>query len=404
MSGCIGAFGRQKMSGAVAIGRSLFVAALLAGCSSVPDAINPVEWYKDATDMVTGRDRPEVASPRPAKGEFPDVNQAPDVERRAVPKGLMGDRGNAKYADPVRREPAPTKPLARRAPPAESQVAAAPAPAPAAAPKPAPAQATAAAVPPPPTVTTQPLPAPAPPVQVAQAEPAKAPPAQGKGSYVPSLGNRMPTARDTGPSSPPAAAPGSPPARPDISETVPLPQKRGGVQEFFQKRLAESRPTAPVAPAAVAMSSDGGRQPSLAGDDAAPVLIPPRGAHKAQHGARGVMQPPVPSATFQVATVEFAGGARLSARDTYAVKEVARLYRQTGGTIRIVGRAPSAIGSADPVAHMMSGLDASLARANAVAKALTKAGVPASKLYVGADPAPLQTGDANDGAQVFLDY
>jgi outer membrane protein OmpA-like peptidoglycan-associated protein len=388
MSGCIGAFRSWKLGGALAVGRSLFVAALLAGCSSVPDAINPVEWYKGATDMVTGRDRPEVASPRPARGEFPDVTQAPDSERRAVPKGLMADRGNAKYAEPVRREPTPTKPLARRAPPAQPQVAAAPQPAPAT-----------ATVPPPVAVTTQALPAAAA-GQVAQAEPAKP---QGKGSHVPSLDNRMPTARDAGPAAPPSAVQGGPPPRADIAEAVPLPARRGGVQDFFQKRLAESRPAAPVSPDAVAMPSDGGRRLALAGNDAAPVLIPPRGVSKAL-AARGVMPPPVPSSTFQVASVEFAGGARLTARDAQAVKEVARLYRQTGGTIRIVGRAPSAIGSPDPVAQMMSGMDASLARANAVAKALTKAGVPASKLYVGADPAPLHLADASDGAQVFLDY
>jgi outer membrane protein OmpA-like peptidoglycan-associated protein len=391
MSGCIEAFRSLKMGGALALGRSILVAALVAGCSSVPDAINPVEWYKGATDLVTGRDRPEVASPRPARGEFPDVNQTPDVERKAVPKGLTGDRGNAKYADPVRREPTPTKPLARRTPaPVEPQVAAA-------APQPAPT--TTAAVPPPPAVQTQPLPAPA---QIAQAEPAKAPPAQGKGGYVPSLDSRMPTARDIGPSAPPSVAPGGPPGRPDIPETVPVPTRRGGVQDFFQKRLAESRPTAPASPAAVAMPSDSGRHLTLASDETAPVLRPPRGMRS--HGARGVVAPPVPASTFQVATVAFSGGAQLSASDRQAIKEVARLYRQTGGTIRIVGHAPSAFESANPVARMMSGVDASMARANAVAKALTQAGVPSSKLFVGADPTPVSLADAGSGADVFLDY
>ena len=27
---------------------------LLAGCASVPDVVNPVEWYKDVKEVVTG--------------------------------------------------------------------------------------------------------------------------------------------------------------------------------------------------------------------------------------------------------------------------------------------------------------------------------------------------------------
>ena len=33
---------------------------LLAGCASVPDAVNPVEWYKDVKGVVTGDKTPNA--------------------------------------------------------------------------------------------------------------------------------------------------------------------------------------------------------------------------------------------------------------------------------------------------------------------------------------------------------
>ena len=32
----------------------LFLTVLVAGCSTMPDALNPVEWYKGARDVITG--------------------------------------------------------------------------------------------------------------------------------------------------------------------------------------------------------------------------------------------------------------------------------------------------------------------------------------------------------------
>jgi outer membrane protein OmpA-like peptidoglycan-associated protein len=322
----------------------------LSGCSMVPDEINPVEWYKGASDAILGRDRPEtpVATPRAAKSDKAEAPAASaDKPSREPAQGLIADPSR-KYSEPVRREPAPTKPLARRTAPAETtQVAAA--------------------------------------EQQAPAAPA----------YQPSLDSRMPVARDTGPSAPPAVAPGGPPARPNIPEVVP----RGNtVQDQFQRRLAESQS---------AMRADQVAMPGGSGSagEAGFELKPPSGMQKSR-GARGVVAPPAPSATFEVAALSFADtGARLSEQDRAAIKEVARLYKKTGGTIRVVGRAgsPSAM-HADAVRQVMGGLDASLARANAVAKALSQAGVPASKILVGADPVPAGYGADASGASVFLDY
>ena len=62
------------------------VSVMLAGCSSVPDALNPVEWYKGARDMVTGGDKTAEASKetaKPAKGLVADRN-TPQIGRAHV--------------------------------------------------------------------------------------------------------------------------------------------------------------------------------------------------------------------------------------------------------------------------------------------------------------------------------
>ena len=44
----ISKFSSRKLLATVAL------TALLSGCSSVPDALNPVEWYKGARDAIVG--------------------------------------------------------------------------------------------------------------------------------------------------------------------------------------------------------------------------------------------------------------------------------------------------------------------------------------------------------------
>ncbi|MFN3461758.1 MAG: hypothetical protein ACK4ZN_12175, partial [Oceanibaculum sp.] len=89
---------------------------LLAGCSSVPDAINPVEWYRGATSLFDEEEAPapeRTASERTAgdrtSGDQPYPNLATvparptDIsspsERRAMRQGLVADRDQARYTD-----------------------------------------------------------------------------------------------------------------------------------------------------------------------------------------------------------------------------------------------------------------------------------------------------------------
>lgn len=368
---------RRKAKGILALSQAVLMTGLLTACSTVPDAINPIEWYKGASDLVTGRERPEVASPAPAKDAKAHEKSAD--QRKDLTKGLVADRGNAQYAEPIRREVAPTKPLARRVPAAtDTQVAA-----------------NAPAVPPKPAVQATDLPP---------------PPAQVADSRL-SPDRRTPSARQAGPSAPPGTLDMQPPARADIPETVAMPGKGRSkpLQQQFERRLAESAQQV-VRPDMVAMPQPAGQSPAY-GDDAPIHLIAPGSrTNRRTGGGKGLAAPrpaPNPAASFQVASVQFGSGqsgssSALNAADRAAIADVARLYRQTGGIVRVVGHAPApTFTSSDAVGQLLGGLDTSIQRANAVARELAKRGVPASKIMVGADPSVAAM--ASGGAQVYLD-
>ncbi|OJX65805.1 OmpA family protein [Magnetospirillum sp. 64-120] len=360
----IGDFERNASGASVTVGawaRSVTLLAFLAACSSVPDAVNPVEWYKGTRDFITGKDEPETASTTtsPAK----DTKPVPTAEnRKGTPKGLVADSGNAQYAEPIRREVTPTRPLARKAPAADQQVAAA-----------APAPAAAAAV------HSSPL-----------------PPAQTQTAAAS-------TRADQGPDGP-VAMNMTPPPPADVPETVPVPGRPKRLQQHFEQRLAESAQQV-VRPGMVDM-------PQMArasyGEEAPIHLVPPGSNKKARSagGGKGMAAPapePMPAASFQVASVQFAGGAKLDRSDLSAIAEVARLYKQTKGVVRVIGYAPTpGFSRYDPVSQVMGGLEASQARAEAVARELNRRGVPASKIMVAADPGYAGSG-GTEGAQVFLD-
>lgn len=376
MIGCIGTISEGRSDGRFRAGRghvsalALILALGLTGCSSIPDSVNPATWFDGNGDSV-------VAAPT---GDAPGGEaEAPKEPAR----GLIADRSNAKYADTIRREVAPTKPLARRAPVAgETQTATVPAAAaPAAAPQAAPAPAAPAPAVPAPAA----IPAPAQPGPDARA-PAAAP----QIADAPRL--QQQTARDTGPAAPPADIDMIAPARPDIPATIADPTRRPKlVQSQYERRLAESAQTI-VRPDVVDM-------PRTARGEEAPIhLIPPSSQRKTA-AAKGMAapQPELPGATFQVAALDFqAGSSKLTNADRAAIADVAKLYRQTGGIVRVVGIAPSYVnaGTSD-----LS--EASIQRANAVAGELARRGVPASKIMVGADPSPVPGEPV--GARIYLD-
>ncbi len=117
--------------------------------------------------------------------------------------------------------------------------------------------------------------------------------------------------------------------------------------------------------------------------------------------------------SYLAATVPFShGSAHLSAADTAALRQVAQQYKKQGGVVSVVGHASSRTGEMTAVAHKIANFDISYRRAEVVALALVKQGVPAKALYVGAvaDAEPvyqevMPSGEAyNRRTEVFLNH
>src|SRR5215469_3797030 len=98
-------------------------ALLLAGCSSLPNALNPVEWYRGATgadkDDDTGSERNTQNLEAGGKQPYPNLGSVPKppdtalsaAEREKLQKGLIADRSNARYSDEELRQGRTVPPL-----------------------------------------------------------------------------------------------------------------------------------------------------------------------------------------------------------------------------------------------------------------------------------------------------
>lgn len=119
-----------------AIAALLALSAVIGSCTWMPDAVNPVEWYKGAKSLVSGDDKqapPADSAVKPMPGAdkpFPRLSTVPErptaeqtqraaTERERVASTLAADRAEARYSDDViRRQDETAPPLA--APPAEA--------------------------------------------------------------------------------------------------------------------------------------------------------------------------------------------------------------------------------------------------------------------------------------------
>ena len=105
------------------------------------------------------------------------------------------------------------------------------------------------------------------------------------------------------------------------------------------------------------------------------------------------------------------GSAGLDAKDVSVLRDVATLYKQRGGGLRIVGHASSRTQNATPNEHQMANFETSLTRAEAVKEALLTLGVPAEAMQTEAigDAEPvyhefMPSGEAgNRRVEIFLE-
>jgi flagellar motor protein MotB len=117
--------------------------------------------------------------------------------------------------------------------------------------------------------------------------------------------------------------------------------------------------------------------------------------------------------SYKVATIQFANGSsRLSSRDRSILRRVAQLHRDRGGVVRVIGHASSRTRDMDMVRHDAVNLQVSVARADSVARELSRLGVAAGDMFVGAvsDDDPIfyevmPSGEAgNRRTEIFVDY
>lgn len=374
------------------------LASLVAACETAGDvvsAINPANLFT-SDDGATAD---TVEPPPGADADYPSIGSVP--ERPATPyllsnaqevrQALVADKEHARYTDQVIRREEP--PVRRTAPQAASvpqpasvpqAVATAPDRQPVQRPQPAPPaftpppvddaaqdRAPAAVVEPRPALEAVPIPTPQP----------AAPQPRAATLPQPAQPEPQPQAAEA-PQQPRAATlpqPAQPEPRPQAAEApqqpraAELPQQPRAAQLPPQPE-ADARP-APPPPAAtdvIGLSPPQGQ----AGARAAPQAATPSPAGR---------ETPPPGELLHIATIYFPeGGARLTGRDRQVVDQVLTLFRDGGESIRVVGHASRAAGSADEGRQNLVNYKASLDRATAVAQAFVDRGVTMERIELAA--------------------
>jgi flagellar motor protein MotB len=346
----------------------------LAGCSSVPDALNPVEWYEATTDTVGGwfsdddDEHPSLSDAPTPRGDFPNLSSVPErptpsttaEERTALQQSLTADRDNARYSDTT-SPAAPVQPRAA-ASPAVSQ----PQPAPASAP-----QTTIATPPPPPpqVATTgtgasggqstlwprRPVP------ERRSATPLTTGRVAGSSSVAPS------TTRAT--NVPSVTSEPRPAASTAASTRVPSTQ----FDSAGAGRQPQQRAAAPSAPAPAAAPSSQSAAPA---ETSSAVIVDD--AQLQQFQQIGFSGP-----AYLVGTINFShGSAGLSGAERELVGQIAAAANETDAFVRVVGHASARTAEMSLSQHELVNFEISLARAQAVAAALVQAGLPDQRVLV----------------------
>jgi len=339
-------------------------------------ACNPVETWRDWTGASSNDPDPETTpnTQSLAAGEaadYPNLATVPPppnraltaAEREKLAQSLIADRANAKYSDEKLRAGFPSV--------------SAPAP------------------PPPPPVPAA--------TEEAQAKPAA-------GATAPPAGAQT-TSADTGKTT---AAPGQglrksgePPEPPPMESSLEVPK----VRSVPNPEQVQSSPPAPYptpAPTAANASPATPHLPSPPAPAPMPEAIgstayqppppPPILAPLASSG-KGSPKAPAPAVGTAVAEIKFAADSTtLSDEDRQTLGQVVPLYQQNPGKVRVVGYAGAGSGAAEQLNSFRAALD----RAQAVAAALTKAGIPADQIAV--EAAPSAADPVESRAEVLLEH
>jgi outer membrane protein OmpA-like peptidoglycan-associated protein len=367
--------------------RRLAILALVLGLG----ACNPVDTWRDWTGSSKNDPDPETTpnTQNLAAGEAPDYPNLATVppppnraltaaEREKLTQSLIGDRTNAKYTDEKLRAGFPA--VSASVPPP-------PPPVPAATAGAAADPAAAAAPPPAPT-----------------ASPATGN-AAGKTMAAPDIGSAAATT---------AAAPGQglrkagePPEPPPMETNLEVPNVRSvpnpeQVQSSPPPPYPAPAPTAANAPPAtphLPAPPAPAPMPEAIGSAAyQPAPEPPVLGPLATSG-KSSQKPPAAAAGTPIIEVKFAANSTtLSDEDRQTLEKVVPLYQQNPGKLRVVGYAGASGGAAEQLNSFRAALD----RAQAVAAALTTAGIPSDKIAVEAAPSGADLVEGR--AEVLLEH
>ncbi|MGC2201951.1 MAG: OmpA family protein [Stellaceae bacterium] len=387
-------------------------------------ACNPVETWRDLTGASRNDPDPDTTpnSQNLAAGEasdYPNLATVPPPPVRAMTsadqekltQGLIADRANARYSDEQLRAgfaaasaAPPTTPTALPTDPgiaATESIATAlppsppPAPPPSSAPvpsgqpaKPSTLPAAAAAVSPTRDVAALAQPAPSMPES---AQPSAK--ADRKRTVAPGQGLRKQ---------------GEPPEPGPMESSLEVPQTRATPQpEQIEPPPPppQMAPTAKVASTAASLPSGlavGGALAPPRLPEAAPPppeLPPPAPTRSAAADPGKGSQKPAAPVGKPVAEIKFStDSTSLTEGERQRLEKIVPIYRQNPGKIRVVGYAEAGSGAVE----QLNGYRAALDRAQAVAAALTKAGVPADKIEVEAAPSAASSGGSR--AEVLLEH
>jgi outer membrane protein OmpA-like peptidoglycan-associated protein len=412
--------------------RRLAVAALLLGLT----ACNPVDTWRDLTGVSRNDPDPDTTpnTKNLAAGEasdYPNLATVPPpperaltaAEREKLTQSLIADRTNARHTDEQLR--AGFSPVAAAPPPPPGEPGAQP-------------EQVAAAPPPSPTPVPS-SPGAAPHAESAHngaaaekpakllpslsAEPASASTATGVGSAgeksaLPLAGAPR-TARAGGktPAEPGQGLrkQGEPPEPGPMESNLEVPQARATpAPEQIQPAPPPPQlpPTPKVAvtptPMPGGLAAGGALAPmplpearSSAGYEpppASPELPPPAARAAAAGPEKGGAKPPARVGT-PVAEIQFGtDSTTLTDKDRQTLETVLPAYQQNPGKVRIVGYAGAGSGAVEQLNSYRTALD----RAQAVASALTKAGIPSDKIQVEAAPQGENAGESR--AEVLLEH
>lgn len=399
---------------------SLAALLMLGACETtdkIVDTVNPTNWFSSESEQ-TAQSAPPPADPNAAYPRIGPIEPAPPKpaiadEAAELRSSLIADKNNARYTDQVLR--AQTEPAMR-----EQQAAALSAapPSPASIPQASPrtqsaaSGSTAAAITPPPArpaaaaSATAPTPVPVPvPVPTAVATAATSGSAGAAAAPVP-VPVPAPVATQTAASATPAAAPTparaaapAPAPEPLPARPSPAPAPAPAPTPAANQTAALDRPSPP--PQAASISNP------PAAVAAAPVPAP----------APAPAQPKAQAAQAQpklIAHIFFGdGGATLSDADRDVLRQVAAIYRQSGGKgVVLVGHSSGRNGTKDALQGNLVNFKLSLDRATSVGSILVGFGLPRDVVKIDARGASepkydesTQNGEAgNRRVDVFIEY